>query len=153
MGNMNNEEKVEKLELALAEAQMIAEDSDKKYDECARKLAMTEVNLERAVERAEDAEATVKELEEELKIVGKNMRELEVSENRALTAEEENDRTIRDLTNKLKISEKKASEYEMMSGKLMKDVERLEKQLDQAVSDMNDMNKLMEQTLEFFSSG
>ena len=41
----------------------------------------------------------------------------------------------------------------MMSGKLMKDVERLEKQLDQAVSDMNDMNKLMEQTLEFFSSG
>ena len=51
------------------------------------------------------------------------------------------------------ISEKKASEYEMMSGKLMKDVERLEKQLDQAVSDMNDMNKLMEQTLEFFSSG
>merc|ERR1712042_179603 len=150
---MNNEDKVAKLELALAEAQMIAEDSDKKYDESSRKLAMTEVNLDRAVERAEDAEATVKELEEELKIVGKNMRELEVSENRALTSEEENDRLIRELTNKLKISEKKASEYEMMSGKLMKDVEKLEKQLDQAVADMTDMNKLMEQTLEFFSSG
>merc|ERR1719187_977881 len=97
--------------------------------------------------------SSVKELEEELKIVGKNMRELEVSENRALTAEEENDRTIRDLTNKLKISEKKASEFEMMSGKLLKDVEKLEKQLDQAVTDMTDMNKLMETTLEFFSSG
>ena len=47
--------------------------------------------------------STVKELEEELKIVGKNMRELEVSENRALTAEEENDRLIRELTNKLKV--------------------------------------------------
>ena len=31
--NMNNEDKVAKLELSLAEAQMIAEDSDKKYDE------------------------------------------------------------------------------------------------------------------------
>ena len=30
---MNNEDKVIKLELNLAEAQMIAEDSDKKYDE------------------------------------------------------------------------------------------------------------------------
>merc|ERR1712025_1047593 len=36
--NMNNEDKVAKLELSLAEAQMIAEDSDKKYDECSRKL-------------------------------------------------------------------------------------------------------------------
>ena len=51
------------------------------------------------------------------------------------------------------VSEKKASEFEMMSGKLMKDVEKLEKSLDQAVSDMNDMNKLMETTLEFFSAG
>ena len=41
----------------------------------------------------------------------------------------------------------------MMSGKLMKDVEKLEKDLDQAVTDMTDMNKLMETTLEFFSSG
>ena len=31
--NMTNEDKAAKLELALAEAQMIAEDSDKKYDE------------------------------------------------------------------------------------------------------------------------
>ena len=41
----------------------------------------------------------------------------------------------------------------MMSGKLLKDVEKLEKDLEKAVDDMNDMNKLMEQTLEFFSSG
>merc|ERR1711990_1249395 len=50
--NMNNEEKVEKLELALAEAQMIAEDSDKKYDEVQRKLAMTESDLERSTQKS-----------------------------------------------------------------------------------------------------
>merc|ERR1739838_208377 len=121
--NMNNEEKVEKLELALAEAQMIAEDSDKKYDESSRKLAMCESDLERSVERADDFERQCKDLEEELKIVGKNMRELEVSENRAIGNEEVYEATIREISNKLKTSEKKSVEFELLSGKLSKDVE------------------------------
>merc|ERR1719334_2926707 len=73
--NMTNEDRVAKLELNLAEAQMIAEDSDKKYDEVQRKLAMTESDLDRITTKAEDLDKTCKDLEEELKIVGKNMRE------------------------------------------------------------------------------
>ena len=46
----------------------------------------------------------MKELEEELKIVGVNMRELEVSEIRAVAKTEELEDGIRDLTNKLKVN-------------------------------------------------
>ena len=45
--NMNNEDKVAKLELNLAEAQMIAEDSDKKYDEVGK--LMCTYSLSRAM--------------------------------------------------------------------------------------------------------
>merc|ERR1712042_181047 len=68
------------------EAQMIAEDSDRKYDEASRRLAMLEVDLERAEQRADDAEAKIQELEEELKVVGNNMKSLEVSEAEAFPA-------------------------------------------------------------------
>merc|ERR1712168_1769381 len=119
--NMNNEDKVAKLELSLAEAQMIAEDSDKKYDEDQRKLAMTESDLERVTMKDDDFEKNCRDLEEELKIVGTNMRELEVSANRAIENEEVYEATIRELSNKLKASEKKGVEFELLSGKLAKD--------------------------------
>lgn len=43
-------------EIQLTEAKNIAEDSDRKYEEVARKLVMVEADLERAEERAEMAE-------------------------------------------------------------------------------------------------
>jgi tropomyosin 1 len=45
------------LEIQLAEARLMAEDADRKYDEVARKLAMVEADLERAEERAEAGES------------------------------------------------------------------------------------------------
>lgn len=57
--NLNNasEERTDVLEKQLTEAKLIAEEADKKYDEAARKLAITEVDLERAEARLEAAEA------------------------------------------------------------------------------------------------
>ncbi|KAK2162088.1 hypothetical protein LSH36_104g03058 [Paralvinella palmiformis] len=55
--SLANEERVEYLEAQLKEAKFIAEDADVKYDEAARKLAITEVDLERAEARLESAEA------------------------------------------------------------------------------------------------
>ena len=46
----------------------------------ARKLAMVEADLERAEERAETGESKIVELEEELRVVGNNLKSLEVSE-------------------------------------------------------------------------
>ena len=58
----------------------MVEESDIKYDEVARKLAMVEADLERAEERAETGESKIVELEEELRVVGNNLKSLEVSE-------------------------------------------------------------------------
>merc|ERR1712189_79264 len=149
---MNNEDKVAKLELSLAEAQMIAEDSDKKYDEVQRKLAMTESDLDRITNKAEDLDKTCKDLEEDLKIVGKNMRELEVSENGAIENEEVYEATIRELSNKLKMSEKKGVEFELLSGKLAKDVDKLEKEIEDKQEEMITIQDTMEQTLELFAN-
>ena len=50
------------------------------FFQVARKLAMVEADLERAEERAETGESKIVELEEELRVVGNNLKSLEVSE-------------------------------------------------------------------------
>ncbi len=50
------------------------------FNQVARKLAMVEADLERAEERAETGESKIVELEEELRVVGNNLKSLEVSE-------------------------------------------------------------------------
>jgi len=110
----------------LAEAQLIAEDSDRKYDEVARRIAVMEVDLERAEDRAEAAEAKILELEEELKVVGNNMKSLEVSEQEAVQREESYEEQIRDLTTRLKDAEQRADLAERTMAKLQKEVDRLE---------------------------
>ena len=50
------------------------------FAQVARKLAMVEADLERAEERAETGESKIVELEEELRVVGNNLKSLEVSE-------------------------------------------------------------------------
>ena len=50
------------------------------FVQVARKLAMVEADLERAEERAETGESKIVELEEELRVVGNNLKSLEVSE-------------------------------------------------------------------------
>ena len=54
--------------------------NDHHYYQVARKLAMVEADLERAEERAETGESKIVELEEELRVVGNNLKSLEVSE-------------------------------------------------------------------------
>ena len=58
----------------------MVEESDIKYDEVARKLAMVEGDLERAEERAEGGESKIVDLEEELRVVANNLKSLEASE-------------------------------------------------------------------------
>jgi hypothetical protein len=60
----DNDEKMEALEKSLQEALLIAEDSGRRHDESARRLAIMEVDLERAEDRADTAEeyATIKYL-------------------------------------------------------------------------------------------
>ena len=54
--NMIDEERIDLMENQVKEAKQMVEESDIKYDEVARKLAMVEGDLERAEERANAGE-------------------------------------------------------------------------------------------------
>merc|ERR1711978_353164 len=80
--NMIDEERVDMLENQVKEARQMVEESDIKYDEVARKLAMVEGDHERAQERANQGENKIVDLEEELRVIGENLKALEVAEER-----------------------------------------------------------------------
>ncbi|XP_063434805.1 tropomyosin isoform X1 [Mytilus trossulus] len=124
-----DDERIDALEQQLKEAKYIAEDADRKYDEAARKLAITEVDLERAEARLEAAEAKVIDLEEQLTVVGANIKTLQVQNDQASQREDSYEETIRDLTNRLKDAENRATEAERTVSKLQKEVDRLEDEL------------------------
>ncbi|VDD79274.1 unnamed protein product [Mesocestoides corti] len=163
--SISDDERMAQLEDQVKEAKYIAEDAERKYDEAiqvmrfcsenpadgrinaARRLAITEVDLERAESRLETSESKIVELEEELRIVGNNMKSLEVSEQESLQREESYEETIRDLTERLKTNaeleamylkrldllreqlkeaEQRAAEAERQVSKLQNEVDRLE---------------------------
>ncbi|KAA0183776.1 Tropomyosin [Fasciolopsis buskii] len=85
-----DEERINQLEEQLKESTFMAEDADRKYDE---------VNK-------------ITELEEELRIVGNNVKSLEISEQEAAQREEAYEENIRDLTERLKAATKQRKQYE-----------------------------------------
>ncbi|XP_075238607.1 tropomyosin 1 isoform X5 [Lycorma delicatula] len=123
------DDRVSILEAQLAQAKLIAEEADKKYEEVARKLVMMEQDLERAEERAEQSDSKIVELEEELRVVGNNLKSLEVSEEKANQREEEYKNQIKTLTTRLKEAEARAEFAERSVQKLQKEVDRLEDEL------------------------
>ncbi|XP_066252200.1 tropomyosin-1, isoforms 9A/A/B isoform X11 [Euwallacea similis] len=127
--SLADEERMDALENQLKEARFLAEEADKKYDEVARKLAMVEADLERAEERAEAGESKIVELEEELRVVGNNLKSLEVSEEKATLKEEEYSQALKQVEQRLREAEARAEFAERSVQKLQKEVDRLEDEL------------------------
>jgi tropomyosin-1 len=69
------------------------------------------------------------ELEEELRVVGNNLKSLEVSEEKALQREDAYEEQIRNLSARLKEAETRAEFAERSVQKLQKEVDRLEDEL------------------------
>merc|ERR1712038_753424 len=90
---------------------------------------MVEADLERAEERAETGESKIVELEEELRVVGNNLKSLEVSEEKASQKEETYSEQVRVLIAKHKEAENRAEFAERSVQKLQKEVDRLEDEL------------------------
>jgi tropomyosin 1 len=88
-----------------------------------------EQDLERAEERAEQGESKIVELEEELRVVGNNLKSLEVSEEKARQREDEFKEQIKGMTTRLKQAEARAEFAERSVQKLQKEVDRLEDEL------------------------
>merc|ERR1712080_222755 len=110
-------------------AQEVALISTRNAEEVARKLAMTQVELDRTSEKATEAEGKIQELEEQLNIVGQNMKTLELSETNALKRHEDYEEKIRDLTLNLKFTEIQAAAAEREAAKLQKELDALVEEL------------------------
>merc|ERR1712106_81103 len=87
--SMNDEVEIEALGKQEREAKFMLADSEKKYEEIFRRLGVMEEELKRAVERADNCQKKVESIDEELKVVGENMKQLEVAEEKALIREEQ----------------------------------------------------------------
>ena len=116
--NMTDEVLLEELDKDVKEAKFMHEDGDRKYVELSRRLGVMEDELKRALERAALAEDKNISLEEELRNVGENMKQLEVSEEKALEREEKYKEQIRTLVQRLKEADKRAEYGEMNITKL-----------------------------------
>jgi len=129
--NRNNQdaERMEQLESQLKEARFLAEEADRKYDDVAKKLSDVEAMLERAEDRAETGETKVFELEEELTVVGNNLKSLGNAEEAAIAQEVMYKETVAGLTKKLKVMDARVEYAERTVKKLQKDIDNLEDEL------------------------
>jgi len=127
---MQNDEKIDSLDQNIVMATSVAMDSSRKMEEASRKLGMTSVDLERTIKRCEDCEVQIQELEDELKVVGQNMKTLELSETDALARQEKFEETIRTLTHSLKMTEIQAAQSEREAARLQKELDAVSLELD-----------------------
>merc|ERR1719225_861589 len=148
--NMIDEQRIEISENQLKEAKQMVEESDIKYDEVARKLAMVEDDCKRAEERAETGENKIVDLEEELRVIGENLKALEVAEEKAQQREEEYKKQVKTLFEKLKNAESRAEYGE-------KTVQKLNLRIDGIIFDLvaekmktQTVNDQLDETFEIF---
>merc|ERR1712050_154580 len=99
---MNNEVTIEELDKNLRATMKMAVDNEQKLDELSRKLGVQEAELKRGLDRAELAEKKLKGIEDELAIVGDDMKQLEKSAEKALEREDKLVEKILGLQNKYK---------------------------------------------------
>ena len=116
------------------------------FVQVARKLAMVEADLERAEERAETGESKIVELEEELRVVGNNLKSLEVSEAKSNAREKADKQEVKHLSAKLKQAESRAEFAEKSVTKLQHEADKLDTDL------INEQEKLKEMVEEVEST-
>ncbi|XP_040566921.1 tropomyosin [Lepeophtheirus salmonis] len=127
--NSSNEEQGDKLENQLKEDKFTMAESERKYEDIARKLATMEGELERSEDRCTLCEKKILDLEEELRVVGQNLQQLEVSEEKALAREENYQNQIKNLTDNLKAAENREENATM-------NIQRMNIRIDQVEEDL-----------------
>lgn len=124
--SMNDEMEIETLSNQERESKMIQADSEKKYDEILRRLGVMEEELKRSEERADNCQRKVASIDEELKVVGENMKQLEVAEEKALIREEKYKDQIIALVFRLTVADDRAEYGEMNITKLNQRIDGIE---------------------------
>merc|ERR1712128_211350 len=126
---MNNEVTIEEYDKNLRQTTKMASDNEQKLDELSRKLGVQEDELKRAVERAELAENKLKGIEEELQLVGDNMKTLESSAEKAVEREEKLKEKILSIQRKYKAGEDRFEYGEMSITKLNQKIDNIEDEI------------------------
>jgi tropomyosin-1 len=90
-------------------------------------------------------------LEEELRVVGNNLKSLEVSEEKALQREDSYEEQIRVLSQRLKEAETRAEFAERSVQKLQKEVDRLEDELVHEKEKYKAISEELDQTFQELS--
>merc|ERR1712141_456458 len=126
---MNNEVTIEEYDKNLRQTTKMASDNEQKLDELTRKLGVQEDELRRALERAELAENKLKSIEEELQIVGENMKQLEKSAEKAVEREEKLKDKILQIQQKYKVAEGRFEYGEMNITKLNQRIDDIEDEI------------------------
>merc|ERR1719367_632019 len=122
---MNNEVTLEELDKNLRASTKMAADNEQKLDELSRKLGVQEDELE----RAELAENKLKSIEEELQMVGENMKSLETSAEKAVEREEKLKEKILSIQRKYKAAEDRFEYGEMSITKLNQKIDNIEDEI------------------------
>merc|ERR1712062_54137 len=125
----SNEETIDNLDKQLSESKITLTDSENKFEDISRKLATLEADAARGNERAEGAEKKIKDIEEELRLVGANMQQLEIGEEKTIAREEASQNEILELLYKLKMSDYRGENAEM-------NIQRLNVRIDQVEEDL-----------------
>jgi len=144
--SMLSDERIDRLDADIISATVIAIESSRKMEEAGRKLAMTQVDLERTLVRCDECEVEIQELEDDLKIVGQNMKTLELSETDALARQEKYEETIRTLAANLKMTEINAAHSEREAARLQKEFDATNVELDDWKEKYDEICRELEQT-------
>merc|ERR1712080_462092 len=128
-GVSSNEEAIDSMDKQLSESKVTLADSENKFDDISRKLATIEADAARGNNLAEGAEKKIKDIEEELRVVGANMQQLEIGEEKTVAREEASQAEILDLIYKLKRSEYRGEQAEM-------NIQRMNVRIDQVEEDL-----------------
>jgi len=120
-----NDERMDDLEGQIIIATGIAQSSSRNAEEIARKLAMTQSDLDRSNDKDKECEAKIQELEDQLNVVGANMKTLELSEMNSLKRLDDAEEKIRDLIMNNKFTEIQAAAAEREAAKLTQELELL----------------------------
>merc|ERR1712179_547468 len=126
---LNNEVTLEELDKNLRQTTKMASDNEQKLDELSRKPGVQEEELKRAIERAELAESKLKGIEEELQMVGENMKQLELSAEKAVEREEKLKDKILNIQHKFKVAEGRFEYGEMNITKLNQRIDDVEDEI------------------------
>lgn len=147
-----DDEKISMLEEQLRQATAVASEYERKYEEVARRLVITESDLDRAEERAAVAESKARTLDNDLHFISNSLKSVEISEHTLADKEESYQATITELNRRLADAE---NTVEILSRELKTkqyDLDRMEDALEESKMQCNGLREEMNSYLQTLSS-